>query len=146
LPKLVADFSCVGGECREHCCQGWTIAFDKSSVNRYLNTQEKSATSLGWVITICFTGGSSKFRDKKTPPKRGFPAAGWYFCSVPGKPGSTDRSVSAALILRIKPRFGFTGGSSKFRDKKTPPKRGLMRKINAAETERSVEPGLSLLR
>ncbi|MGA6303916.1 flagellin lysine-N-methylase [Enterobacter ludwigii] len=38
-PKLVADFSCVGGECREHCCQGWTIAFDKSSVNRYLNSK-----------------------------------------------------------------------------------------------------------
>ena len=40
-PKLVADFSCVGGECREHCCQGWTIAFDKSSVNRYLNSKTR---------------------------------------------------------------------------------------------------------
>jgi hypothetical protein len=38
-PKLVADFSCVGGACREHCCQGWTISFDKSSVNRYQNSK-----------------------------------------------------------------------------------------------------------
>ncbi|HBC8589284.1 MULTISPECIES: flagellin lysine-N-methylase [unclassified Citrobacter] len=41
-PKLVADFSCVGGECREHCCQGWTIVFDKSSVNRYVNSRDSS--------------------------------------------------------------------------------------------------------
>lgn len=34
-PKFVAEFSCVGAACVEHCCQGWQIVFDKDTVSKY---------------------------------------------------------------------------------------------------------------
>lgn len=39
-PKFASDFACIGGECREHCCQGWTISFDKASVRRYIKSKD----------------------------------------------------------------------------------------------------------
>ncbi len=39
-PQFVTDFKCIGEACREHCCQGWNITFDKPSVNRYLNSKQ----------------------------------------------------------------------------------------------------------
>ncbi|WHP29777.1 flagellin lysine-N-methylase [Trabulsiella odontotermitis] len=45
-PKLVTDFSCVGGSCREHCCQGWAITLDKASVRRYQNSKDNAIRHL----------------------------------------------------------------------------------------------------
>lgn len=38
-PHLFSTFSCIGNACREHCCAGWKIVFDKKSVNRYINSK-----------------------------------------------------------------------------------------------------------
>ena len=39
-PVFVADFRCVGSECRDHCCKGWDITLDKKTVNRYLKSSQ----------------------------------------------------------------------------------------------------------
>lgn len=39
-PVFVADFKCVGSECRDHCCKGWDITLDKKTVNRYLKSSQ----------------------------------------------------------------------------------------------------------
>ena len=37
-PQFVSDFNCIGSACRDHCCKGWSINLDKSTVNRYLKS------------------------------------------------------------------------------------------------------------
>lgn len=39
-PVFVTDFKCVGSECRDHCCKGWEITLDKTTVNRYLKSTQ----------------------------------------------------------------------------------------------------------
>jgi len=37
-PVFVSAFQCIGSECRDHCCKGWDITLDKTTVNRYLKS------------------------------------------------------------------------------------------------------------
>ncbi|MEN5015160.1 flagellin lysine-N-methylase [Erwinia sp. Eh17-17] len=39
-PVFVTDFKCVGSECRDHCCKGWDVTLDKTTVNRYLKSTQ----------------------------------------------------------------------------------------------------------
>jgi len=39
-PLFVSAFQCIGSECRDHCCKGWNITLDKSTVNRYLKSSQ----------------------------------------------------------------------------------------------------------
>ncbi len=39
-PVFVTKFKCIGSECRDHCCKGWDIRLDKSTVNRYLKSSQ----------------------------------------------------------------------------------------------------------
>lgn len=75
-PVFVADFKCVGSECRDHCCKGWDISLDKTTVNRYLkshqieirniasthiNTTKKSFTE--WGKMALSSGATCGFMD-----------------------------------------------------------------------------------
>ena len=35
VPKYYDKFKCIGSECPETCCQGWTISIDKETFNKY---------------------------------------------------------------------------------------------------------------
>ncbi|WP_343553712.1 flagellin lysine-N-methylase [Pantoea sp.] len=37
-PKFSAEFQCAGSQCIDHCCYGWNIVFDKTSMNKYLKS------------------------------------------------------------------------------------------------------------
>ncbi|MEN4786560.1 flagellin lysine-N-methylase [Pantoea agglomerans] len=37
-PLFVSAFKCIGNECRDHCCKGWSINLDKPAINRYLKS------------------------------------------------------------------------------------------------------------
>ena len=39
-PVFVTDFKCVGSECRDHCCKGWDVTLDKTTVNRYMKSAQ----------------------------------------------------------------------------------------------------------
>lgn len=36
-PKYFGDFYCVGGECKDTCCQGWTIDWTKDEIDKVKN-------------------------------------------------------------------------------------------------------------
>ena len=38
MPKYMADFKCIAGECKDTCCAGWDINIDKKSYERYENS------------------------------------------------------------------------------------------------------------
>ncbi len=35
-PVYLKDFSCIGKDCKETCCKGWTIPVDKPTYNKYM--------------------------------------------------------------------------------------------------------------
>lgn len=39
-PIFSTEFQCVGSACRDHCCKGWEIFLDKTTVNRYLKSPQ----------------------------------------------------------------------------------------------------------
>ncbi|WP_298439574.1 flagellin lysine-N-methylase [uncultured Ferrimonas sp.] len=51
-PGFAADFQCIGGDCEDHCCQGWTIALDKASCKRYKKCGDIEIRQLAEQITI----------------------------------------------------------------------------------------------
>lgn len=34
-PAFVTHFSCSGSACSDHCCKGWKITLDKTTVKKY---------------------------------------------------------------------------------------------------------------
>lgn len=38
-PDYVANFSCVGAACRDHCCKRWSITLDKQTYRKYTKSQ-----------------------------------------------------------------------------------------------------------
>ncbi len=101
-PKIVKDFSCVGGSCREHCCQGWKITLDKPSVRRYLNSKEIQISSIAksaikitkknpanWGEIIFSTKNSNcPFMDDAS------------LCSIQGKMGAEALSPTCSTFPR----------------------------------------------
>ncbi len=39
-PAFVTRFSCSGSACRDHCCKGWKITLDKTTVKKYLASKD----------------------------------------------------------------------------------------------------------
>ncbi|WP_208744164.1 flagellin lysine-N-methylase [Citrobacter portucalensis] len=39
-PHFVTTFQCTGTQCRDHCCKGWNIYLDKTTVNKYLSSKD----------------------------------------------------------------------------------------------------------
>lgn len=39
-PAFVTRFSCSGSACRDHCCKGWKITLDKTTVKKYLTSKD----------------------------------------------------------------------------------------------------------
>ncbi|QBR52172.1 flagellin lysine-N-methylase [Erwinia sp. QL-Z3] len=52
-PLFVTSFKCIGSECRDHCCKGWDITLDKTTVNRYLKSSQIEIRNIasGNIIT-----------------------------------------------------------------------------------------------
>lgn len=47
ISDLYSDYECIGGECPETCCGGWTIIVDESSYEKYCNLEEPDKS---WVM------------------------------------------------------------------------------------------------
>ncbi|WCN38157.1 flagellin lysine-N-methylase [Aneurinibacillus uraniidurans] len=39
-PQYMGEFSCIGAECEDTCCQAWTITIDKETYKKYKNLPE----------------------------------------------------------------------------------------------------------
>ncbi|TKU93580.1 flagellin lysine-N-methylase [Citrobacter sp. wls620] len=40
-PNFVTTFQCTGTQCRDHCCKGWNIHLDKTTVNKYVSSKNE---------------------------------------------------------------------------------------------------------
>ena len=45
-PKFFKNFTCVGGDCEDHCCHSWTINVNKKSYKQLRNTSNKEVQQL----------------------------------------------------------------------------------------------------
>lgn len=46
LPDYMERFVCIGSECEDTCCAGWTVTIDKSTYKQYRNTKDKELSKL----------------------------------------------------------------------------------------------------
>lgn len=46
LPRYMQRFRCIGGDCPETCCGGWTVAIDRASYQRYVQIRKEPLASL----------------------------------------------------------------------------------------------------
>lgn len=45
-PAFVTRFSCSGSACRDHCCKGWKITLDKTTVKKYLASKDTTIRTI----------------------------------------------------------------------------------------------------
>ena len=38
------EFSCIGGDCRRNCCQGWAITIDHKTTEYYKSLEQSKET------------------------------------------------------------------------------------------------------
>lgn len=46
VPRYYKDFSCIGSECEDTCCGGWTVAIDRKTYKNYRNLKDKDLSPL----------------------------------------------------------------------------------------------------
>ena len=46
LPRYLERFRCVGGDCPETCCGGWSVAIDRATYQRYVQIRKEPLASL----------------------------------------------------------------------------------------------------
>lgn len=39
-PNYLAEFQCIGANCEDTCCAGWTVLVDKKTYQKYMNVKE----------------------------------------------------------------------------------------------------------
>ncbi|MBF7818285.1 flagellin lysine-N-methylase [Klebsiella quasivariicola] len=67
-PVFFKKFNCIGSLCPDHCCKGWDITLDESTVNRYMQTDiiEIRNIAVDNIITnteISNGGGKIRLKD-----------------------------------------------------------------------------------
>ena len=75
MPLCYKDFHCLAGDCRDNCCGGWEIAFNKKDylhIKRSAKSQELREILSGEMPTTSFTpvsiwtpGASAAFRQRR---------------------------------------------------------------------------------
>ena len=45
-PKFFSDFSCIGTECKDHCCHSWNVSVNKKSYKKLKSAKNKEIRSL----------------------------------------------------------------------------------------------------
>jgi hypothetical protein len=45
-PRYAKDFQCIGPDCEDSCCEGWTVYVDKASYKKYRATPKLRPAAL----------------------------------------------------------------------------------------------------
>ncbi|PLR20447.1 MULTISPECIES: flagellin lysine-N-methylase [Pantoea] len=115
-PVFVTTFQCVGSDCREHCCGGWDIYLDKSSVSKYLNSQKIEIKQIAtehinvhkkghanWGVMKLNDEGNCAFIDEqklcKVHKELGAKALSPTCATYPRAQNTSKREVSKTLTL-----------------------------------------------
>jgi len=55
-PKYYNNFYCIGSECKNNCCNNWTINIDKKTYDRYMNLDEKTKEEFSRKLRLVENG------------------------------------------------------------------------------------------
>ncbi|ELD2419817.1 hypothetical protein RKG76_004011 [Salmonella enterica] len=66
-PAFVTRFSCSGSACRDHCCKGWKITLDKTTVKKYLASKDTTIRTIAQDHIILLKKNNSHWGEIKLP-------------------------------------------------------------------------------
>lgn len=70
-PAFVTRFSCSGSACRDHCCKGWKITLDKTTVKKYLASKDATIRTIAQDHIILLKKNNSHWGEIKLPSALG---------------------------------------------------------------------------
>lgn len=70
-PAFVTRFSCSGSACRDHCCKGWKITLDKTTVKKYLASKDTTIRTIAQDNIILLKKNNSHWGEIKLPSALG---------------------------------------------------------------------------
>lgn len=102
-PLLFSEFSCVGTACREHCCAGWRIIFDKKTVKRYQTSKDLVIRNIAVdAIEVTKTSNANWGHIKLDEKTGGCPFLDTSnLCSVHSRMGHQALSPTCSTFPRI---------------------------------------------
>src|SRR5579872_1594349 len=106
-PGYFDAFHCIGGDCEDTCCVGWTVHVDKPTYDKYQNCSDPElGPSLRTLITI-----NEKSSNDDDYAQIVFTAAGCSFlseglCSIQQRLGESHLSNMCATYPRVMNRVG----------------------------------------
>ena len=107
-PVFVTDFKCVGSECRDHCCKGWDITLDKTTVNRYLKSAQIEIRNIASENIITVKKSFQKWGKMKLTSKRNCAFMDEdKLCKVHKQMGPAALSHTCATYPRIQQVYKF---------------------------------------
>ena len=60
IPTYMAEFKCIGGECEDTCCAGWSVYIDKKTYKKYTNL---NTSELGRRLAKYMTRATGEYTD-----------------------------------------------------------------------------------
>lgn len=70
-PAFVTHFSCSGSACSDHCCKGWKITLDKTTVKKYLASKDATIRTIAQDNIILLKKNNSHWGEIKLPSALG---------------------------------------------------------------------------
>jgi len=116
IPEYMKQFSCIGAECEDTCCNGWTINIDKNTYKKYRKlSPQKIKTDIEKSIKRNKNNSSEGYYAEFVKSHRGCPLQseeGW--CRVHSELGESYLSNTCSIFPRMYNNFDGTiemGGS-----------------------------------
>ncbi|MBD8213352.1 flagellin lysine-N-methylase [Erwinia persicina] len=107
-PVFVTDFKCVGSECRDHCCKGWDVTLDKTTVNRYLKSAQIEIRNIASENIVTLKKSFQKWGVMKLTSKRNCAFMDEdKLCKVHKQMGPAALSPTCATYPRIQKMYKF---------------------------------------
>lgn len=109
VPRYVERFRCIGAQCEDSCCSGWTVALDKKTYYTYRQLQHPELSSvIESSIARRRSGASdnSYARIKLTPGTRACPLTVEGLCSVQKNMNESYLSHTCFSYPRYTRKFG----------------------------------------
>lgn len=107
-PVFVTDFKCVGSECRDHCCKGWDVTLDKTTVNRYLKSAQIEIRNIASENIVTLKKSFQKWGVMKLTSKRNCAFMDEdKLCKVHKQMGPAALSPTCATYPRVQKMYKF---------------------------------------
>ncbi|MDN0089256.1 flagellin lysine-N-methylase [Yersinia nurmii] len=101
-PDYVANFSCVGSACRDHCCKRWSITLDKDTYRKYAKSQNADIRRIAVTNIIVSKKSQENWASIKLNEEQNCPYLDEErLCNVHKRLGGRALSVTCATYPRM---------------------------------------------